>query len=1203
LNMLNTARLGRAKAQTENSLRFALLLAFLLLLLPLLSALEICPIDKMPTEMSIDHKRHPRNLALGITSNSIEITTQLVAVDKDTGTRTALANKEILFEVTILDKFLVFDPQSGTFLLSNTSSPFPVNTSVDGTVKMVIYTDPPVLPKALDPRKISYAITASYAPKPKEPYIGSLKTERYTPGSVPLFSLLSCLPLLLVAALLVFAQYASGRDPFGALDFSRFAFKPPAIRRTPTKGVSMSLTPAPVEKGLRATGKGIAKLAGAPLRYAGKGLQKLGEKIATTQKAAPTGLKAVAGTPGGPITKSAPKPGLLQRATGKAVAGLGAVIAAPSTLFGKQLMTKEGKEKLKVEKERRAMRAPAGTEAKAPQPEYLRPSGIFSSIATALGVGKALEGKSPEQRRDAIKQQWKTVGRALLNEIGTATNTFGMRLISVSSQFGGGPRAIRIGKGDEAKNLKGALDALGMDSSNFVKVEQVGKKPSVIDTSKLQGGAIPGTIENKKGKVVFIIKGNQVFDTKGNAVGLVNEKGEIVKARFRLTAEGKRMVGPGGLTDYGKAKVLENAGLFKHLSDRVKERLDPKALKFEVIVQDADRKKGIKEEKQSLGELLPTFVSGTLKKDNESAYNDVFSIIRDQKEGKEIIAQASRAQNYLLNTVGADGSLSLSASQALIAFTHGVDSRELEKGVRQNLISQITERPTDAINRYLDGGMTEKEKRSFFSGMDKTQVQFIENTKGIVIDFKGVASADAYDRSGGNRVEEITKLLNEQPGPKRKTEEEVLRNLADSIKVALPKDDLSQELYSKIEKTDLSKQLVAGEISIDKFANEVSGLAKPLREAESKNISAEVDKYKESRPSASTEEIDTYRRSLERKAEERIDSVVLNTVGIASDHANIYSAAKNLYTDIHVAADEQRIDYLTTTVNSQVAQIGIAAKQAELNVVEEEFKEKQRAVKDIGQLKEESAVLNQQYTQSMAEGKSDKDLKNIEEKISAVNERYDNFKSLGITEPLGAFKELVFMAKSDSELNAARDKFERETEPFEALEKRSEKFSKMPELAASILPEIKHIDDSIVNNEAPPNLRKADMSEVIAANAPSDKDYRALLDTMRGGSASTAPPVPAFAGTYGIGKEIETRMDADKLIEKVLSNRTTADEISSSSQERYKELLLERLNAMQREKEERKAMELEVAKKQISTPIVGFEVTETPAPKSKEEKK
>jgi hypothetical protein len=258
---------------------------FILYLSPLFLGVNICPPDKARTEITIEHSRHPQNIPLGITDNTIDVTITLNAIDKQTGKKIPLANKEVLIELVIGSKFIARN-QDGSFTLSDQSSPFPLNTSQNGTISFTIYTQPPLLENATDPRKISYSITASFTPKPKEPLMGSSKTENYVPGVFPIISMAACAPLFIIFALLVAAMFAAGKNPFGLFDFSRVAFKAPSIpagRVTPrvkttaigaAAGVAQQVGLKPiaatafhkvvtgVSNGLKVVGKAVSKVPG-----------------------------------------------------------------------------------------------------------------------------------------------------------------------------------------------------------------------------------------------------------------------------------------------------------------------------------------------------------------------------------------------------------------------------------------------------------------------------------------------------------------------------------------------------------------------------------------------------------------------------------------------------------------------------------------------------------------------------------------------------------------------------------------------------------------------------------------------------------------------------------------------------------------------------------------------------------------------------
>ncbi|MEM4590056.1 MAG: hypothetical protein QXK21_02210, partial [Candidatus Micrarchaeia archaeon] len=205
-----------------------LVIILVLFAIHLVFTVNICPVDKNPTEIIIQHSRHPINIPVGITDNTIDVNIQLNAIDRKTQNRIPLANKNITIELVIGSKFVTKNA-AGEFVLSDESAPFVVNTNENGSVSFTLYTQPPLLENSTDPRKISYSITATFTPKPKEPFMGSAKTERYVPGVFPLISLTACAPLFIIFALLVAAMFASGKNPFGLFDFSRVAFKAPGI--------------------------------------------------------------------------------------------------------------------------------------------------------------------------------------------------------------------------------------------------------------------------------------------------------------------------------------------------------------------------------------------------------------------------------------------------------------------------------------------------------------------------------------------------------------------------------------------------------------------------------------------------------------------------------------------------------------------------------------------------------------------------------------------------------------------------------------------------------------------------------------------------------------------------------------------------------------------------------------------------------------
>lgn len=203
-------------------------LLIILFAIPIFFSVNICPVDKNPTEIIIEHSRHPVNIPIGITDNTIDVNIQLNAIDRKTQNRIPLANKNITIELVIGSKFVTRN-MAGEFVLSDESAPFVLSTNDNGSISFAIYTQPPLLENSTDPRKISYSITATFTPKPKDPLMGSAKTERYVPGVFPLISLTACAPIFIIFALLIAAMFASGKNPFGLFDFSRVAFKAPGI--------------------------------------------------------------------------------------------------------------------------------------------------------------------------------------------------------------------------------------------------------------------------------------------------------------------------------------------------------------------------------------------------------------------------------------------------------------------------------------------------------------------------------------------------------------------------------------------------------------------------------------------------------------------------------------------------------------------------------------------------------------------------------------------------------------------------------------------------------------------------------------------------------------------------------------------------------------------------------------------------------------
>lgn len=193
------------------------------------AAVNICPVEKKPTEMSITHSQLPRNEPIGVFNNKINVQILLEWVDRATGERGPLPGKNVTVTMMILDKYLKMQ-SDGSFQLVSSESNFIVQTDTDGKIDLSVIVDP------FNPKKVSYSITADYIPATKDSYIGSTANAKYTPTSMPLFSLAACLPLVLILGMLMGAMYVSGRNPLGALDLSRAAFRVPGVERRAVKG-------------------------------------------------------------------------------------------------------------------------------------------------------------------------------------------------------------------------------------------------------------------------------------------------------------------------------------------------------------------------------------------------------------------------------------------------------------------------------------------------------------------------------------------------------------------------------------------------------------------------------------------------------------------------------------------------------------------------------------------------------------------------------------------------------------------------------------------------------------------------------------------------------------------------------------------------------------------------------------------------------
>jgi len=238
-------------------LAFALSLLLVLSLISISTAVNICPVEKKPTEMSITHSQLPKNEPLGVFNNKIKFEILLEWMDKATGERGPLPGKNVTVTMMILDKYLKMRAD-GTFQLVSEESNFVLQTDTNGKIAREVVVDP------FNPKKISYSITADFIPVTKDAYIGSTANAKYTPTSMPLFSLAACLPLVLVLGMLMAAMYVSGRNPLGALDLSRAAFRVPGVERRAVKQT------------IKAMGSGIAQGVGGKLgEIAGRQLTRV----------------------------------------------------------------------------------------------------------------------------------------------------------------------------------------------------------------------------------------------------------------------------------------------------------------------------------------------------------------------------------------------------------------------------------------------------------------------------------------------------------------------------------------------------------------------------------------------------------------------------------------------------------------------------------------------------------------------------------------------------------------------------------------------------------------------------------------------------------------------------------------------------------------------------------------------------------------
>jgi Skp family chaperone for outer membrane proteins/ribosomal protein L29 len=200
----------------QKTKKMKLILLLLLFFFSYFSSLEICPIEKNPSFIDINHFRDRTN-------NKIQITIYLKG--KTESGEIPLANQNITLTGSVF-----------TYTFSQI-----LKTDLDGVARYNISTcgsDSIIPRKCVDPSTLSYNITAIY--EGTKGFYGSIKNVGYRPIATSIINPIACLPFLLILGLLMAAMYASGRDPFAYFDFSRFIFRPPRPERV-AKGTTLAV--------------------------------------------------------------------------------------------------------------------------------------------------------------------------------------------------------------------------------------------------------------------------------------------------------------------------------------------------------------------------------------------------------------------------------------------------------------------------------------------------------------------------------------------------------------------------------------------------------------------------------------------------------------------------------------------------------------------------------------------------------------------------------------------------------------------------------------------------------------------------------------------------------------------------------------------------------------------------------------------------
>ncbi|VVB73257.1 Uncharacterised protein [uncultured archaeon] len=419
----------------------------------------------------------------------------------------------------------------------------------------MISMDPPLMAASVDPRKTSYAVTASFVPGTKEPLMGSAKTVTYTPGSFPLISFATCLPLLLVAGLLVAAMFASGQNPFGMLDFSRVAFRAPQIKRRAVKGVTLS-APAIVGDLLKAKVvkpalKGLYKGAGAAVGWAGK---KMSQRGSTLMKPGLDAMKEKAAAAKAGTTAKSTGPSAGAKVGGLALGSVLKVAAVPLTLAGGLLKWRGGQvgaRKMTKAELAESAKNKAGTNAMIKKAEALSgkkmmvPTTEPSKEARTVQVGKIVTPEDLAKRKVGLEGfTLKRIGTALgltgyksdepkgwgaLMREGLSKGMGGYRLWSISYQQLPYMTAAISLSSDEQLRIKDKIE----NSSRLSEKEKSEREAEKTNSVLLKYGIAPlyGIDEKRLSNKNFSVTINGTKMTVGEAMKrLLN--GSMTRAQF-----------------------------------------------------------------------------------------------------------------------------------------------------------------------------------------------------------------------------------------------------------------------------------------------------------------------------------------------------------------------------------------------------------------------------------------------------------------------------------------------------------------------------------------------------------------------------------------------------------------------------------------------------------------------------------------------